>query len=85
LVFAVEGLAKLNLNQGQPERAAQLFAWADAMRDQIGDHRPPVEHASVEKDLAVIHSKLNDAEFEKLSTAGRAMTTEQAIALASEE
>jgi len=84
LVYTVEGVANLYMNQSQPERAAQLFAWADTMRDQIGDHRPPVEQASVERDLAVIHSKLNDAEFEKLSTAGRAMTTEQAVALALE-
>jgi hypothetical protein len=70
------------VNQGQSERAARLFAWADAMRDQIGDHRPPVEQASIDRDLAVIHSTLNEAEFEKLSTEGRAMSTERAVALA---
>jgi len=84
LVFAVEGIASLNVNQGQSERAGRLFAWTDAMRDEIGDQRPPIEQASVEKDLAVIHSSLNDVEFEKLSTQGRAMATEQAIALALE-
>jgi predicted ATPase/class 3 adenylate cyclase len=85
LVYTVEGLASLNVNQNQPERAARLFAWADAMREQIGDHRPPLEQASVERDLAVIHSTLNDAEFQKRSTEGRAMTTEQAITFALEE
>jgi len=60
----------------------RLFAWADAMRERIGDHRPPVEQDSVERDLAVIHSTLNDDVFLKLSTEGRALTTEQAIALA---
>ncbi len=84
LVYTVEGLASLSVNQSQPERAARLFAWAGAMRDQIGDHRPPLEQASVERDLEVVHSTLNEAEFEKLSTEGRAMTTEQAIALALE-
>ena len=85
LVFAVEGIASLSMAQNHPERAARLFAWADAIRDQIGDHRPPIEQASVERDLVVIRSKLNDAEFEKFSTAGRAMLTEQAIALALED
>jgi len=85
LVFAVEGLASLYVNQNQPERAARLFAWADAMREKIGDFRPPVEQASVEKDLAVIRSKLNDEEYAKLSTEGSTMTVEQAIALALEE
>lgn len=81
-VYAIEGLASLNINQGQPERAARLFAWADAMREKMGDHRPPVEQASVERDLAIIHSQLNDVEFAKLLAEGRSITVEQAIALA---
>ena len=85
LVFAIEGLASLHVNQNQLERAARLFAWADAMREKIGDHRPPVEQGCIEKDLAVIHSKMNDDEFKKLSAKGQAMTEEQAIALALEE
>ena len=85
LVFAVEGIASLYVNEDQPERAAQLFAWADAMRDQIGDQRPLVEQDSVEKDLAVIHSKIDDIEFTRLSAEGRTMTVEQAITLALEE
>jgi tetratricopeptide (TPR) repeat protein len=85
LVYAIEGFASLNVNQDQPERAARLFAWADAMRDQIGDHRPPIEQASVERDLAVIHSKLNDADFVRLSAEGSTMTIEQAIPFALEE
>lgn len=82
LVFAMEGIASLHVIQNQPARAAQLFAWADAMRDQIGNHRPPVEQASVERDLAIICSKVNDAEFIELSEKGRTMTVEQAIAYA---
>ncbi len=85
LIYAVEGVASLNVNQNQPARTAQLFAWADALREKIGDPRPPVEQASVERDLAVIYSKLNDTDFLTLSTEGRTMTIEQAIALALEE
>jgi DNA-binding NarL/FixJ family response regulator len=54
------------------------------MREELGDHRPPVEQNAVERDLAIIHSKLNDAEFAKFSEEGRAMTVEQAIAFALE-
>jgi tetratricopeptide (TPR) repeat protein len=85
LVYAIEGFASLHVNLNRPKRAAQLFAWADTMREQIGDHRPPVEQASVEKDLAIIHSKIDDNEFTRLSADGRTMTVEQAIALALEE
>jgi DNA-binding CsgD family transcriptional regulator len=84
LVFAVEGVASLNVNQGQLGRAARLFAWTDAMREQIGDQRPPVEQNSVDKDLAIIHAQLNNAEFAKVAEEGRAMTMEQAIAIALE-
>jgi DNA-binding CsgD family transcriptional regulator len=82
LIFSIEGLASWHINQGQPEHATQLFSWADMMREQADDGRPPVEQHSVDKDLAIIHSKLNDAEFAKFSEEGRAMTREQAIALA---
>lgn len=85
LIFAVEGIASLNVNQGRSERAVRLFAWTDAMRDEIGDQRPPVEQNSIERDLAVIHSEIEDDEFMKLSADGQAMTVEQAIALALEE
>jgi hypothetical protein len=85
LVFAIEGLASLITNQNQPSRAARLFAWADAMREKIGDHRPPIEQISVEKDLAVIQSGLDHATFERLRSEGRALTVEQAMALALEE
>ena len=84
-VYTIEGLASLNVNQGQPERAARLFAWADAMRENIGDQRPPVEQESVEGDLAVIHSKLNNTDVERLSVEGKAMTVDEAIALALEK
>ena len=79
LVFAMEGLASLQVNQGQAERGVQLFAWADALREKLGDPRPPVEQASVERDLAIIRSKVDEGEFTRLSTEGRTMTVEQAI------
>ncbi len=85
VVYTIEGLASLHVNQDQPERATWLFAWADAIREKIRDHRPPVEQTSIEKDLAVIHSKLDDTEFENAYNTGRTLTVEQAIALALEE
>ena len=85
LVYASEGLASLNVNQERPERAARLFAWADTMREKIGDHRPPIEQASVERDLEVIHSQLNDSEFVRLTAEGQRLTIEEAVALALQE
>jgi predicted ATPase/DNA-binding XRE family transcriptional regulator len=80
LVYAIEGLASLHVNQQQAEQAARFFAWADAMRAKIGDHRPPVEQNSVEQDLAIIRSYLDDTAFENAYRTGFSMTMEQAIA-----
>src|SRR6185436_2599778 len=85
LVYTIEGLASLHASQAHLEHAAQLFAWSDAMREKMGDHRPPIEQASVERDLSVIHSKVDDTEFAKLSAEGRAMTQDQAIVYALKE
>ncbi len=85
LVFAVEGLASLHVQQGQTERAARLFAWTDSMRAKLGDPRPPVERASIERDLEVIHSLINDSDMARFSTEGQNMTVEEAVALALDE
>jgi tetratricopeptide (TPR) repeat protein len=79
LVFAVEGLASLEVNQKEPERAAWLFAWADTMRERMADSRPPIEQASVDRDIAVIRSQLDEPTFENACKTGRAMMQEQVI------
>jgi predicted ATPase len=84
-VFTLEGLAGLAVAQHQYEKAVQLFAWADAMRQRIGEPNTPVGRASVDGDLQVIHSKLNDSDFARLAAEGQAMTVAEAAALALEE
>jgi tetratricopeptide (TPR) repeat protein len=85
LIFIVEGLASLYTVQGQPERAVRLFAWADIQRTSGGDLRPPVEQRSVERDLEVIHSRLDETVFDKAWVDGSAMTMDQALDLALDE
>ena len=55
------------------------------LRGKIGDPRPPVERASVERDLESIHSKLSESDFARLSTEGQRLTVDEAVALALEE
>jgi hypothetical protein len=55
------------------------------MRDKIGDHCPSIEQISVERDLAVIHSKIIDTTFETASLEGEVHTVEWAIKLALED
>jgi len=80
VAYALEGLASLAVTQGLPLRAARIYAWADAMREAIGDRRPPVEEADVDRDFAIICTQLDEATIEAACAAGRAMTMEQAIA-----
>ena len=82
LTVTIEGLSILHMNYGQPERAARLIGWVDAMRQKTGGLRPPLEETSLERDLALIRAKLEPAEFARFAEEGRAMTVEQAIALA---
>lgn len=82
IVYTIEGQASLAVLQKQPARAAQFFAWADAMRETLGNTRPPVEQASVERDLVTIHRQLDEASFATAQEIGRAMSMDEAIGLA---
>lgn len=82
LVWSIDGVASLQMNQGEFECAARLLAWVDAMREKIRASRPFIERKFFERDSAVIHTELDEAEFAKLSEEGRAMTVEQVVALA---
>jgi tetratricopeptide (TPR) repeat protein len=84
-IFTLEGLASLAAAHNKYDKAVQLFAWADAMLEKIGDHRPPVEQASVQRDLAVLRSTLDDTAFANALAEGKLMTIEQAISLATED
>lgn len=82
LVFAMEGLASLYVKEGIFQRAVLLFAWADTTRGRMGDTRPPVEQTSVDRDLAVLRSQMDDSSFETLWREARGLTQEGAIVIA---
>jgi len=68
----------------RPELALRLFAWADAMREVVGDVRPLVEQADVDRDLATIRAQLDETAIAAARAEGRAMSLDQAIAYALE-
>jgi hypothetical protein len=82
LLWATEGLASLQVNQRQFECAIRLFAWVDSMREKLRNSRPFIEQKFYERDMAVIHTEVDEEQFSKLFKEGRAMTVEQAVALA---
>ena len=85
LVFAVEGLSSLHTQEGQAQRAAQLFAWTNTMRSKLGDPRPPVEEASIQRDLETIRLQVDEIQFSEYFKRGQGMTIEEAIAIALEQ
>ena len=86
IVYTIEGLATLHLYQGQPERAARLFAWADATREKIGNDRPPIEQMEVNKSVEACLAQMGEAAFADACEEGKKMSVEEAVAytLASE-
>ncbi len=85
VVYALEGLASLAVQQSEFERAVRLYAWADAARASIGDPRPFVEQAEVDRDYAAIRAQISEEAVTTATVEGRAMTVEQAVAYAWEQ
>jgi tetratricopeptide (TPR) repeat protein len=84
VLFTVEGFASLAVCELHWEKALRLFSWASKVREDSGELRPPVEQASVERDLAIIRDHLSGIDFARLANEGSTMSMEQAIALALE-
>jgi predicted ATPase len=85
VVYALEGLASLAVQQHEWERAVRLYAWADAARAAIGDQRPLIEQTEVDRDFAAIRAQLSEETIAAAAHAGRTMTMEQAVAYAWEQ
>jgi predicted ATPase/class 3 adenylate cyclase len=79
VTFTLEGIASLAVKESRWKEAALLLAYASKQYEQNLGPRPFVEQKDVEKDLAVVHSQLSEAEWTVLSAQGRSMTMEQAI------
>ena len=82
IIYVLEGFASIAVAQNQPAHAAQLFAWANLMREKISNTRPPTEQAEVDRDLAAIYAQLDEDALATAQTAGRAMGVDEAIAYA---
>ncbi len=73
------------LAQDQIERALQLFAAADALREKGGTPMNPDEQVYFDGQLKGLRDELNSIQFDAIWSKGRAMTMEQAIEFAVDE
>jgi hypothetical protein len=83
LAFAVDKIASLYVMTDKLEIATHLIGWSDATRQEIGDPRPRIEQADLDRDIAAIKGKIGTAAYETAYTAGQALTLNDAVALAS--
>ena len=80
LICIVEWVAELAARRGRAERAARLWAAANAIRLRVGVPPSPTEKARLQEDQDKVRSCLGTAGWVAAWAAGRAMTTEEAIA-----
>jgi len=64
----------------EPERAAWLWAAAEALRQSIGTREAPASRATRERLIAQAREQLGEAAFAAAWEKGQAASTEQAIA-----
>jgi tetratricopeptide (TPR) repeat protein len=84
VAFTLEGLARYYVVVGKLNKAARLVGWADAARKKIGDTRPPVEQADVDKVIAACIAKMGEAAFSDAYEEGKKMELDEAVAYALE-
>lgn len=82
VVFNLEGMAALFVAVGKPEIASKLIGWADSMREKIGDPRPSLEQADVDKIIAACLAKMGEVAFSNAYDEGAKMTLNEAVDLA---
>jgi predicted ATPase/DNA-binding SARP family transcriptional activator len=77
---SLEGIAGVASMRRRPELAARLLGAAEAQREAIKLHRPPIEHALYDRILTTVRAQLAEDILRQAWQAGRALSAEQAIA-----
>lgn len=85
VVFALEGLAALDIEEGHVSHAARLIGWADSTREKISDSRPRLEQVDVDKIIALCIAQMGEAAFSDAREYGRKMTLDKAVSFALDE
>ena len=79
VVFALEGMARLYVVAGKPERAARLIGWVDMMRKKLADPRPPLEQVNMDKNMLACLIKMGEVAFSDAYDDGQGMTMDAAV------
>ena len=82
--FGLTGVAHMLANNGESERAALLLGAATAMQEKVGMHLQGPRAEAQRRVIEVLGNALGEAELQRLRTEGRAMSLDEAVALATE-
>jgi tetratricopeptide (TPR) repeat protein len=82
--FGLTGVARMLAQIGEYERAALLLGAATAMQERVGMHPQGPRAETLRRVTEVLGNALGDAELQRLRTEGRAMSSDEAVALATE-
>ena len=78
-VACLEGLARVAVAQGRPERAARLLGASAALREEMGASLSPIVRADHDHAATAAREALGEEAFEVAYAAGRAMPFEEYI------
>lgn len=81
LAFTLDRMASLYVVTDKSEVAAHLIGWSDATREEVGDPRPRIEQADLDRDIAAIKAKISPSAFEAAYHTGREMTLDEVVEL----
>ena len=84
IAHELECLAMIAKAEEVEQRAAILFGAAEALRESIGLPMTPLEHMEYKREVNDLRANMDEDAFKKAWVEGRALTLEQAIALALE-
>jgi tetratricopeptide (TPR) repeat protein len=82
--FGLTGVARMLAFNGESERAALLLGAAASMQEKVGMHPQGSRTEALRKVTEVLGNALGDVELQRLRTEGRAMSVDEAVALATE-
>jgi tetratricopeptide (TPR) repeat protein len=82
--FGLAGVARMLANNGEFERAALLLGAAARMQEKVGMHPQGRRVEAQRKVIEVLKNALGEGELQRLRMQGRAMSLDEAVALAIE-
>ncbi|HSK65987.1 MAG TPA: helix-turn-helix domain-containing protein [Anaerolineales bacterium] len=82
LVFALDRMAGLYVVTNKHQAAAHLIGWSDATRKEIGDPRPRIEQADLDRDAASIQATIGAAGYQVAYQSGQGMTLAEIVTIA---